>query len=128
MIPVKKIASKYRKAVALLLMGWLLLCGLMPLLHSQPVDPMVDQHASHHMMAGHHGEVVDTADASHCCDVLQGHQLPVHYPFMDLLAFAIIGFLLFSLATALPPPPKVYYAPVPPTGPPLHQRNCVWLD
>ncbi len=128
MIAVEKIALKYRTSVALLLVGWLLLCGLMPLLHSPSVDPMVDPHANHHMMAGHHVEAADTADAPHCCDVLQGHQLPVHYPFMDLLTFAIIGFLLFSLVAVLPSPPKVYYAPVPPTGPPLHQRNCVWLD
>ncbi|WP_461481430.1 hypothetical protein [Porticoccus sp.] len=124
----KKTAAKYRTVVAALLMGWILLCGLMPLLPDKGPDAGMD-HAAHQMMASHQGDgATDAAGASHCCDALQGHQLPVQYPFMDLLAFAIVGCLLFLLAAVLPSPPRLYYAPVPPTGPPLHQRYCVWLD
>lgn len=129
----KRIAIKYRNAVAALLLGWVLLCGLMPVLSLQAGDGGMT-HAAHHQMdmqmdmSGHHGDHASGASDSHCCDALQGEQLPVSYPFMDLFSFVLVGSLLMLLAAVFPAPPRPVYVPVPHSGPPLHKRHCVWLD
>lgn len=124
----KSISAKYRYRIAALLIGWMLLCGLMPLMSAMGADTAGAHHA-HHQMSGHQSDLAtDDEGSGHCCDVLQGYQLPVHYPFMDLLPIAILGSLLWLLAAFFPPQPVLSYSPIPPTGPPLRKRHCVWLD
>lgn len=139
MSSVKKIARQYRIPITALLVGWLLLCGLMPALSGHGTKHGGD-HAIHSSMSGgamaghhgqsadHHGESTSSVGSPHCCDVMQGQHLPVQSLITDLLAIAAIGCLLFLLAVMPPLPPRLSFAPIPPTGPPLHRKHCVWLD
>lgn len=125
----KRIAMKYRHSLSTLLVGWMVLCGLMPAMSVQAGDSGM-AHAAHHQMdmAGHHGHHDGGTVDAHCCEALQADQLPVSYPFMDLFSFVIVGCLLLLLAAILPVPAGPAYIPAPHSGPPIHKRHCVWLD
>lgn len=156
MTTVKKIMAKNRSLVALLLVGWLLLCALMPLLM---VDTDLDvgmgrEEASlihsHHAisnraisndgMASH--SVANNADLmtmgntagvdQHCCDVLDGDVLVTPNQladlFTDLLLLAAVCSFFLLWGRAIKRTNTYFYFFIPPFGPPLHQRLCVWLD
>ncbi len=148
---VKKIMAKNSSLIALLLVGWLLLCALMPLL-------MVDLDVgmgmgreetslihSHHAIsndgisnhsATNNADLMTMGNSSgidqHCCDVLDGDVLVTPNQFADLFADVLLlaavcsFFLLWG--RAIKRTNTYFYFFIPPSGPPLHQRLCVWLD
>jgi hypothetical protein len=136
---VKRLITHNRSAIASLLVGWLLLCGMMPLMAmDMPMDmsinDMAASHGSHHSTSAL--EVFDEPQSSsanqHCCDALADSVLVVQNQFVDFLfgLSLIISicsfFFLWTITTG-----KIssyYYSFIPPSGPPLHQRLCVWLD
>ena len=153
MTTVKKIMAKNRSLVAFLLVGWLLLCALMPLL-------MVDMDMgagmglgveeaslihSHHAVSNDGMVSHDAANSAglmtmgstsgvdqHCCDVLDGDVLVTPNPFIDLftdlLLFAAVCSFFLLWGRAVKRTSTHFYFFIPPPGPPLHQRLCVWLD
>lgn len=137
---VKRIIVKNRSVVASLLVGWLLLCGMMPLMAvdmSMDMNMVMDDTAV--SMSHHHGASslgVDEAGSvginQHCCDVLGDNVLVVQNQFTDLffdlslIVAACSFFFLWGMATGRIN--TYYYSFIPPPGPPLHQRLCVWLD
>lgn len=143
---VKIIIAKNRSVVASLLAGWLLLCGMMPLMAvdmgmemNMGMDDISIAH-SHHSLNNHGTpDIGDLAEESkttgvdqHCCDVLDDSVLVVHHPFIDFLfdlSFIVAVcsfFFLWGMATGRIN--TYYYSFISPPGPPIHQRLCVWLD
>ena len=146
MATVKRLIAKNRSVVASLLVGWLLLCGMMPLLAldmsmdmTMPMEmtmggDMVGSHSYHQSMSGL-GMMTDesnTADEQHCCDVLSDSVLLVQHQFIDLsfsLSLVVAVCSLLFLWTMTTGRNNTYYCSfIPPPGPPIHQRLCVWLD
>ncbi|MEH6466917.1 MAG: hypothetical protein V7722_04740 [Porticoccus sp.] len=144
----KRIIAKNRAVVASLLVGWLLLCGMMPLM-AVDMDMemamnmgMEDMSIAHsHIAHSHHGapdtdglteESNTTGIDQHCCDVLDDSVLVIHNQFIDLLfdlsliAAVCSFFFLWGMATGRIN--TYYYSFIPPPGPPIHKRLCVWLD
>jgi hypothetical protein len=137
---VKRIIAKNRSVVASLLVGWLLLCGMMLLMAvdmSMDMNMGMDDTAvsmSHHYGASSLG--VDEAGSvginQHCCDVIDDSVLVAQHQFTDLffdLSLIVVVcsfFFLWGMATGRTN--IYYYFFIPPSGPPLHQRLCVWLD
>ncbi|MEH6616839.1 MAG: hypothetical protein V7699_03280 [Porticoccus sp.] len=140
----KRIIAKNRSVVASLLVGWLLLCGMMPLMAvdmdmNMGMKDMSAAH-SHHSLNNHSAsdavglteESKTTGVDQHCCDVLDDSVMVVHHPFIDFLfdlsfiAAVCSFFFLWGMATGRIN--TYYYSFIPPPGPPIHQRLCVWLD
>jgi len=137
---VKRIIAKNRSVVASLLVGWLLLCGMMPLMavdmsmDMAMSDDMVGSHSHHQSSPGLSmmADESNTAGEQHCCDVLSDSALLVQHQFIDLsfslsLVVAVCS-LLFLWIMTTGRSNAYYYAFLPPPGPPLRQRFCVWLD
>lgn len=143
MVVVKRLFAKNRSVIASLLVGWLLLCGMMPLMAvdismEMSMNDMVASHGNHHSTS--HGtsalemlgEPKSGGADQHCCDVIADSALVVQNQFVDLLfGLSLITaicsfFFLWSMATGRIS--SYYYSFIPPPGPPRHQRFCVWLD
>ena len=140
---VKRLIAHHRSVIASLLVGWLLLCGMMPLMAmdmsmDMSMNDMAASHGSHHGTS-HSTSALDTFDEpkssgadQHCCDALADNVIVVKNQFVDLffglsLIVSICSFFfLWTIATGKISP--YYYSFIPPSGPPLHQRLCVWLD
>lgn len=140
MVIVKRLIAKNRSVVASVLVGWLLLCGVMPLM---AVDMRMDMNMGMDdtavSMSHHHGasslgvdETGSEGINQHCCDALDDSVLVVQNQFTDLffdlsLILAVSSFFfLWGMATERTN--IYYYSFIPSSGPPLHQRLCVWLD
>ena len=142
MLVVKRIIAKNRSLVASLLVGWLLLCALMPLMM---VDMGTDMNMGMDMAQtspthSHHGmssevlsETVHTTSVDqHCCDVFEGSvsATPTQPAgvFFDLSFIAVVCSFFLLWGSAIGRINPNFYVFIPPLGPPLHQRLCVWLD
>ncbi len=137
MVVVKRLNVHGRSVIASLLVGWLLLCGMMPLMAmdiSMDMNDMTTSHVSHHSASAL--EVFDEPKSSsadqHCCDALADSALVVQNQFIDLLfSFLLVVSIssFFFLWTIIAGKiSSYYYSFIHPSGPPLHQRLCVWLD
>jgi len=136
---VKRFIAKNCSLVASLLVCWLLLCGTMPLIAiDMSMDlNMGDMAVSH----GHHhnasvseilGEQKSVGAVKHCCDALDDSVLITQNQLIDLffdlslIAVVCSFFFLWGMVTGRI---NTYYPFfIPSSGPPLHQRICVWLD
>lgn len=148
---VKRLIANYRSVIASLLVAWLLLCGMMPLMAvdmsmDMDMSDMVVSHGDHHgtSHSSSHStsystsalEVSDEPKSggadSHCCDAMADSVLLVQNQFVDLLlglsVIAAICSFFFLWAMASERINRYYYSFIPPPGPPLRQRFCVWLD
>ncbi len=138
MATVKRIIARNRSVVASLLVGWLLLCGMMPLMAvDMSMDMVMDDTAV--SMSHHHGASslgIDEAGSEgvnqHCCDALDDSVLVAQNQFtnlfLDLSLIAAVCSFFFFWGMATGRINTYYYSFIPPPGPPLHQRLCVWLD
>ncbi|MDX2463051.1 MAG: hypothetical protein QNK31_00940 [Porticoccus sp.] len=135
----KRLIAHNRSVIASLLVGWLLLCGMMPLMAmdmsmDMSMNDMVASHGSHHSTSAFDmfGEPQSSTADQHCCDALADSVLVVQHQFVDFLfGLSLIVsicsfFFLWAITTGKISP--YYYSFIPPSGPPLHQRICVWLD
>lgn len=68
----------------------------------------------------------------HCCDIMMDSASMVQHQFVDLLAalwlVAAVCSFLFLWVKTTGKTNIYYYSFIPISGPPLHQRLCVWLD
>jgi hypothetical protein len=138
---VKRLIAQNRSVVASLLVGWLLFCGMMPLMSvGMNADMGMDGMGLEEMPAshGHHQEVsnlgglmadpVSDGSNHHCCDTLDDSALVAQNSFVDFFFVVVICSFFFLWAIATGRINTYYYSFIPPPGVPLHQRLCVWLD
>jgi hypothetical protein len=121
-----------------LLVGWLLLCGMMPLMAVEtPMDTtMGDMVEIQHLNGDPSPAMCDMSKPSnvdqHCCDIMMDSASMVQHQFVDLLAalwlVAAVCSFFFLWTKTTGKTNTHYYSFIPISGPPLHQRLCVWLD
>lgn len=144
---VKKVMFNNRSVVASLLAGWLLLCGMMPLLMvdmsngmNMGLDDSVASHSQHHHSYHHHSnqpgalslEVTEEKTAGgadqHCCDVLEDGVLSAQSHIMLFSLVAVVCSFVFFWVFATRRINTYYYSSPPFPEVPLRKRLCVWLD
>ena len=136
MVIVKRLLTQNRSVVALLLVGWLLFCGMMPLMSGgmnadMGMEEMPASHDHHQEVTNLGGLMADPiSDGSnhHCCDALDSSALVVQNSFVDLFFVVVIYSFFFLWTITACRINTYYYSFIPPPGVPLHQRLCVWLD
>lgn len=135
----KKLIGKYRSVIALLLLGWLLLCGAMPLLAGNMLLMEANDGESSVSHSHHHLSVLGGAldkpqpemSDQHCCDAMADGMFAMQPQFIDLLLAISLVFMACCFIVFWIVPRKCHaycnlFALL--SGPPLHQRLCVWLD
>lgn len=140
-VTVKRFFTQNRSVIALLLVGWMLLCGMMPLMsvgmnagtgmEGMSMEEIPASHGQHQEVSTLGGQMTDPVSGGmnhHCCDALDDSVLVVQSSFVDLFFVAIICSFFFLWTIATGRINTYYYSFIPPPGVPLHQRLCVWLD